>query len=87
MSPCIAKSLTRSVRAAEPIATENLKFWEQQIEQAINNDSTLPETDRIALVRSRMGQGLFKLVKQIEVHCRITIVDNPAHWVAKRCKP
>jgi hypothetical protein len=79
--------LTRSVRAAEPIATENLKFWEQQIEQAINNDSTLPETDRIALVRSRMGQGLFKLVKQIEVHCRITIVDNPAHWVAKRCKP
>jgi hypothetical protein len=80
--------LLQVARAVEPIATDDLEYWERQIEQTINNDSTLPETERIALVRSRMGQGLFKdRVKQIEVHCRITKVDNPAHLVASHCKP
>ena len=45
-------------------------------------------TDRLALVRARRGQGLFRdRVARIESRCRITGVENPAHLVASHCKP
>src|SRR5215475_10655041 len=52
------------------------------------NDSAVRETDRLALIRARSGQGLFKeRVSKIETRCRITGVDNPVHLVASHCKP
>ena len=51
-------------------------------------DKTLPETDRLPIIRARRGQGLFKdRVSQIESRCRITGVQNPVHLVASHCKP
>jgi putative restriction endonuclease len=54
----------------------------------VATDSTIPETDRLAIVRARKGQGLFKeRVGKIESKCRITSVENPVHLVASHCKP
>jgi len=59
-----------------------------KIEQNVVDDISIPETDRLAIVRARRGQGLFKeRVGRIELRCRITGVENPAHLVASHCKP
>jgi putative restriction endonuclease len=65
-----------------------LDSWERKIEQGVATDLSIPETDRLALIRARKGQGLFKeRVARIESKCRITGVENPVHLVASRCKP
>jgi putative restriction endonuclease len=80
--------LLQAAQTVEPIAADDLDFWEGQIENKIAQNTSIPETERIALVRSRIGQGLFKdRVKKIETHCRITKVDNPTHLIASHCKP
>src|SRR5258705_548674 len=62
--------------------------WESRIEQQIETDPSVNETDREAIVRARRGQGLFKQrVMRIETHCRITGVDNPSYLLASHCKP
>lgn len=83
-----AAFLLQAAQTVEPIAADDLDFWEGQIENTIAQNTSIPETERIALVRSRIGQGLFKdRVKKIETHCRITKVDNPTHLIASHCKP
>ena len=52
------------------------------------NDRSISETDRLAIVRARKGQGLFEEgLGKIESKCRITGVENPVHLVASHCKP
>lgn len=71
-----------------PISADDLDTWEKKLEETVNNDSSIPDTVRLAIVRARIGQGLFKeRVGKIESKCRITGVDNPAHLVASHCKP
>lgn len=72
-----------------PAAVVSLKnSWEDHLEDRIKQDQSLPDTDRVALVRSRRGQGLFReSVLRIEHACRITRVDNPEHLIASHCKP
>src|SRR5882757_3737713 len=71
-----------------PISTDDLDSWERKLEQGVTEDTSIPETARLAIVRARIGQGLFKeRVGQIESKCRITGVENPAHLVASHCKP
>jgi Transposase zinc-binding domain/Putative transposase/HNH endonuclease len=68
--------------------TDDLDAWERRIEQGVAGDQSLPETDRLAIIRARKGQGLFKdRVREIESRCRITGVENPVHLVASHCKP
>ena len=77
-------------RVAEPpAAAESLKkSWEDHLEQEVEHDGSLAATDRVALVRSRRGQGLYReRVLLIERACRVTRVDNPTHLVASHCKP
>jgi len=70
------------------IATDDLETWEAKIESAVQKDGAIPETDRLAIVKSRRGQGLFReRVTMFEQRCRITGVENPAHLVASHCKP
>ena len=77
-----------SARAVNPVASDDLDLWERKLEQQIVTDPTVPETDRLAIVRARVGQGLFKeRVAKIETKCRITGVVNPAHLIASHCKP
>lgn len=70
------------------IATDDLETWETKIERAVKDDASIPETDRLAIVKSRRGQGLFReRVAKLELRCRITGVENPAHLVASHSKP
>ena len=69
-------------------SSDDLDYWEQRLEQAVAEDTMIPETDREALIRARRGQGLFKQrVMEIESKCRITGVANLVHLVASHCKP
>ena len=77
-----------AARAVKPVAADDLELWERKLEQAVADDVSIPETDRLSLIRARKGQGLFKeRVSRIETRCRITCVDNPVHLVASHCKP
>jgi len=72
----------------KPVPADDLDTWERKLEQQIVNDSTVRETDRVAIIRARNGQGLFKdRVSRIESRCRITGVENPVHLIASHCKP
>lgn len=79
----------RAVGAAvQPVPADDLDAWEVKIERGIEEDTTITETDRLALVQARRGQGLFRnRVARIESRCRITGVENPTHLVASHCKP
>ena len=77
-----------SAAKVKPASMDDLDSWERKIEQGVANDLSIPETDRLALIRARKGQGLFKeRVGRIESKCRITGVENPVHLVASHCKP
>lgn len=61
---------------------------EQQILEDIKNDSTIPETMRQQLVKSRIGQGQFRgTVLAREQYCRITKLSNKSLLVASHIKP
>jgi putative restriction endonuclease len=80
--------IARSADAVMPVSADDLDSWERKLEQGVADDAAIPETDRLAIIRARKGQGLFKeRVGQIEARCRITGVENPAHLVASHCKP
>jgi len=67
---------------------DDLDVWERKLEEQVETDASVKETDREAIVRARVGQGLFKQrVMRIETRCRITGVDNPNHLLASHCKP
>lgn len=71
-----------------PATTDSVAEWEDRIEDAVRASADIPETERVALVKSRRGQGLFRdRVAQMEKGCRITKVTNPAHLRASHCKP
>jgi putative restriction endonuclease len=70
------------------VTGDDLDVWERRLEEQVESDVSVTETDREAIVRARVGQGLFKQrVIQIETSCRITGVDNLSHLVASHCKP
>jgi hypothetical protein len=85
--------LSRPVEAARveanPMASgDDLDVWEHRLEQQVEKDRSVPETDREAIIRARCGQGLFKQrVMRIERKCRITGVENLTHLIASHCKP
>lgn len=61
--------------------------WEQVEERKIES-SELPQTERAALIKSRLGQGRFKTnVSRFETRCRVTQVSNPGHLIASHIKP
>lgn len=77
-----------AARGVKPVSADDLDFWERKLEQELVNDSTVRETERLAIIRARNGQGLFKeRVSKIESRCRITGVENPVHLVGSHCKP
>lgn len=79
--------LLQAAKTVVPLA-DDLDSWEIKIEKSISENTQISETERVALVRSRVGQGLFKdRVKLIETKCRVTQVDRPNHLIASHCKP
>jgi hypothetical protein len=83
-----AMPIVQAAGAVTPVAADDLETWESRMEQKVADDRSIPDTQRLALIRARKGQGLFKeRVSRIEKHCRLTGVDNPVHLVASHCKP
>jgi hypothetical protein len=83
-------SLARSEVVAEnlPVATPEVLLWEEHLRQTIQDDSTLRDTEKEALVLARRGQGLFKKrVQGVESRCRITGVERLDHLRASHIKP
>lgn len=56
---------------------------------AIANDVSIPETERTAIVQSRVGQGLFRkqLMDKYHGSCVITGISHPKLLVASHIKP
>jgi putative restriction endonuclease len=72
----------------KPIPADDLDYWERKLEQDVIHDPTVRDTDRVAIIRARNGQGLFRdRVSRIESRCRVTGVENPVHLLASHCKP
>jgi len=58
------------------------------VRSSIEQNPTIPETEKQQLVLSRRGQGKFRdNVSRIETHCRVTGVNRPEHLIASHCKP
>ena len=80
--------ILQAAGVAKPISTDDIEFWESKIALDISANVAIAETDRQAIVRARIGQGLFRdRVSKIETKCRITGVENPTHLIASHCKP
>jgi putative restriction endonuclease len=80
--------ITGKLMATVAGVLDDLDVWEQRIETTLRNDETIVDTEKMAIIRARRGQGLFKQrVMEIERRCRITAVENPVHLVASHCKP
>lgn len=86
-----ARDLVLGFRVAEEalLATGvGLVEWEEHELGQVQADTTLPPTERQAIVLARRGQGLFKTrVMSLERACRITGVDRVEHLRASHCKP
>lgn len=80
--------IAAAANAVKPVAADDLDLWERRLERQLSEDFTVPDTERQAIIRARIGQGLFKeRVAKIETRCRITGVENPVHLIASHCKP
>lgn len=86
-----ARALILGHRVAdEPprVSPIGLVEWEEYALDQVKKDGSVPETQRVALVLARRGQGLFKQrVMTIERSCRLTGVNNAEHLRASHCKP
>lgn len=61
---------------------------EEEIIEQIKKDKTITKTDQERLVKSRVGQGIFrKNVLEKEPRCRITEICNPLFLIASHIKP
>lgn len=61
---------------------------EENIVAKINENRAIPETEKLQLVKSRIGQGIFRerLLAEFPV-CPITLVDEPKFLIASHIKP
>lgn len=78
----------RASSDAPIVPAVGLAEWEEHVLSELAKDSSISDTDRLAVVLARRGQGLFKQrVMMIERSCRITGVNRPEHLRASHCKP
>ena len=71
------------------MATSDLVVDPSEIQQSISNYATLNETERTAIVRSRVGQGLFRkrVIAKYDNKCIITGVAIKKLLIASHIKP
>ena len=81
---------TRMEETPDAADTElrGINEWEELETKRISEDNKLRETTRMALIKARVGQGLFREnLTKIEHRCRITGVTYPTHLFASHIKP
>lgn len=92
ISPTVVR-IAQELRTAEepdPVDTDlrGITEWEEAERNRIIQNATLPETTRKALIKARVGQGLFRRnLAQFEDHCRVTGVRYQPYLVASHIKP
>jgi putative restriction endonuclease len=92
MNPTVLRLVTATAAAEEAniVDTELLGIneWEEAETNRILRNKTLAETTRKALIKARIGQGVFRRnVASIESRCRVTGVAYPTHLFASHIKP
>lgn len=84
----VALNVAADEKSRSTYDAQEMRIWEDHLVEKIESDTILQETERVALVMARRGQGLFReRVSRIEKFCRITKVDRPSHLVASHAKP
>ena len=79
LQPAIENSHAHAIREAEEI----IRLEEERIDRL-----PVKDTEKLALIASRLGQGTFRVaVQQIEPRCRVTGVSDPAFLRASHIKP
>jgi hypothetical protein len=79
---------TSRVERDSPAPEKDIEEWERRVEMAIATDEAIRETERLALVQARRGQGIFRdNVRTIERACRITRVERAEHLIASHVQP
>ena len=93
ISPALGSFVIKLAQEAGVAVVERVQELEDQvecdaIEQGIRQDTELPPTEREQLVRSRVGQGSFRIrVLKVEKSCRITNVTDERFLIASHIKP
>jgi hypothetical protein len=92
ISPGLLRMIQDLRTAEEPEMIDSelrgISEWEEAETKRILEAKTLAETTRNALIKARVGQGLFRRnLSQFENHCRITGVAYQAHLFASHIKP
>ena len=83
-----ASALCSVAELVIPVLADDLEYWESKMESDIVSDTSVRDTEKLSIVKARVGQGVFReRVSLIEKKCRITGVDNPVHLIASHCKP
>jgi hypothetical protein len=83
-----AATLSAVAESVVPVLADDLEYWERKLELDIAADPSVRETEKLSIVKARVGQGIFReRVSLIEKKCRITGVENPVHLIASHCKP
>jgi len=81
----LAKPILQSLAEEIPLQEEAL---DKRDEEILIGRSDIGETQKLQLVKSRRGQGIFKAnVRLNESACRVTGVTNPRHLIASHIKP
>lgn len=72
----------------ENIETRSVIEEVEEIEQEISNAIDIPETERTQIIKSRIGQGLFRSSLILDCgFCPITLVDDSRLLIASHIKP
>jgi putative restriction endonuclease len=76
------------VSAASSSRPELIESIEDAIQEKIEGDVTLDDTEKKQSIKARIGQGKFrKNVFEVEKRCRLTHIDNPTLLKASHIKP
>jgi hypothetical protein len=77
-----------SAHSTRDAAITSTLAWEEKLVEAIQSEPALPPTEREALVKARLGQGLFRSkLSEIEKCCRVRRVENLEFLRASHTKP
>lgn len=88
-SPGVLQHLERELSVDLPIPDH----WTRErasdaAESALRESRDIPETEKDALIKARIGQGRFRDgVSKVEKSCRVTGIHDPAHLRASHIKP
>lgn len=72
----------------ENIDTRTVVEEIEEIEEEIRNTAEIPETERTQIIKSRIGQGIFRSNLILDAgHCPFTLVDDSRLLIASHIKP